>query len=406
MDLKTISEAVNLYDTPLYLFDEKELITNYIELENAYRNIYPNFQIAYSFKTNYTPAICRRIHMLEGYAEVVSEFEYKIARICGFQPENIIVNGPGKWTGLETMLEDGAVVMLDNAFEFDKALRFAEVSDCLMKIGFRVNFELKQGKTSRFGFDTSNTELLSCIERARKCRNIEIVGLHFHQSGARSLQDWEKRIDTMIALSKRLLNDSEIKIIDLGSGMFGHMDQTLAEQFDQEIPSFQQYAEIVAKKMKECFGMTSEEDRPLLVVEPGTTIVANTMTYVTRVISTKTIKKSNFAIVDGSVQQLGEIGKKKKLPLKIMSVTSPSVKPKTYTVSGYTCLEDDILYRDLEFDLNTGDVLCFGNAGAYTNVLKPPFIQVGCKIVMKTETGRFQLIKRMETVEDILASYL
>ena len=110
--------------------------------------------------------------------------------------------------------------------------------------------------------------------------------------------------------------------------------------------------------------------------------------------------------MDGSVQQLGEIGKKKKLPLKIIRTMSPEAKPKTYTVSGYTCLEDDILYRDLKTNLYAGDVLCFGNAGAYTNVLKPPFIQVGCKIVMKTETGKLQLIKRTETVEDILTSYL
>lgn len=53
-----------------------------------------------------------------------------------------------------------------------------------------------------------------------------------------------------------------------------------------------------------------------------------------------------------------------------------------------------------------GDVLCFGNAGAYTNVLKPPFIQAGCGIVAIGEDIGARLVKRTEKTEDFLASYI
>ena len=56
--------------------------------------------------------------------------------------------------------------------------------------------------------------------------------------------------------------------------------------------------------------------------------------------------------------------------------------------------------------MGQGDLLWFQNAGAYTNVMKPPFIQVGCKIVSCRNDGTMSLVKREETTEDILASYI
>ena len=38
--------------------------------------------------------------------------------------------------------------------------------------------------------------------------------------------------------------------------------------------------------------------------------------------------------------------------------------------------------------------------------MKPPFIQVGCKIVSCRNDGTMSLVKREETTEDILASYI
>ena len=60
------------------------------------------------------PAACRPIRDLGGYAEVVSDMEYHMAKKFGFKKNRIIVNGNGKWNGLQEMLEDRAIVMVDN----------------------------------------------------------------------------------------------------------------------------------------------------------------------------------------------------------------------------------------------------------------------------------------------------
>ena len=52
--------------TPYYMFYADEFAENYKKLESAFQSIYPKYQIAYSFKTNYTPAVCEEIRRICG----------------------------------------------------------------------------------------------------------------------------------------------------------------------------------------------------------------------------------------------------------------------------------------------------------------------------------------------------
>ena len=47
--------------TPYYIFYADDFINNYHELETSMKSVYENYKIAYSFKTNYTPAVCNLI---------------------------------------------------------------------------------------------------------------------------------------------------------------------------------------------------------------------------------------------------------------------------------------------------------------------------------------------------------
>lgn len=406
MNQYAIQTVLEKYDTPLYLFNERAFLENYLELKSAYCNQYSKFAIAYSFKSNYMPAVCKPICKLGGYAEVVSDMEYHMAKRFGFPPSRIIVNGPGKWNGLQEMLDDQAIVMLDNQMELDKAISIANSLNHEVLIGFRLNFLLANGKKSRFGFEAELEDTKRAICAARECKNIRIVGLHFHLGGSRSVEDWRLRAQKMVNFADTLLTEAETQILDLGSGMFGHMNPFLAGQFGQKIPSFEEYADEVGSVFSEHFCKLPKEKQPILIVEPGTTLIANTMCYLTKVIATKMIRGRAIAMVDGSVHQLGELGKKKRLPISIVSKQSHDSQVCHPIITGYTCLEDDILCAEYETSIGVGDILCFENAGAYSNVLKPPFIQVGCKIVELKSDGTVVLAKREETVDDVLCSYL
>lgn len=88
---KTIIKKLrNEYGDAFYLLDSEQFKKNYLELKNAFSELYSNFNIAYSYKTNYTPKLCKIVNELEGYAEVVSEMEAELAIKCGVKPERII----------------------------------------------------------------------------------------------------------------------------------------------------------------------------------------------------------------------------------------------------------------------------------------------------------------------------
>ena len=78
------------YGEAFYLLDSDQFRTNFLELKEAFSSIYPNFNIAYSYKTNYTPKFCKIVNELGGYAEVVSEMEMELALRCGVKHSRII----------------------------------------------------------------------------------------------------------------------------------------------------------------------------------------------------------------------------------------------------------------------------------------------------------------------------
>ena len=106
------------YGEAFYLLDSRQFVENYKDLKKAFSDIYPNFNIAYSYKTNYTPKFCRLVNELGGYAEVVSEMELELALQVGVKPEHIIWNGPIKSRNtLERYLKMGIEVNIDSADE-------------------------------------------------------------------------------------------------------------------------------------------------------------------------------------------------------------------------------------------------------------------------------------------------
>lgn len=406
MKKEIINSIVEQHGTPFYAFESKRFEDNYNELFGAFSSVYSNFTIAYSFKTNYMPAACKKINELGGWAEVVSDMEYNMAKEYGFIPSNIIVNGPGKWNGLEDMVTDGAIIMLDNEYEYFEVIKLSQKNNTVANVGFRLNIDIGTNKLSRFGFDVENPDTKQLISKAIRNSNLNVIGIHFHLGGARGLTAWEERAKKMIFYKDYFFEDYDLKIIDLGSGMFGHINPFLGEQFHQDIPSFDEYANAVASQFKEHFDTIEIEKRPMLIVEPGTTLIANSMSYVTTVIGVKEIRGKSFAMVDGSVHQLGELGKKKELPIDIIYNSNSENRKKHVDITGYTCLEDDVLRRNANIEIGIGDTIVFENAGAYTNVMKPPFIQVGCGIFEIYNSNKFKTVKRKETVKDILSTYV
>ncbi len=387
------------YGLPLYVFNQDEFIKNYKEIKSTFRAIYPNYHICYSYKTNYTPAICELVKELGGYAEVVSDMEYELAKRLDYEAERIVYNGPYKGAVLEKHLLSGGINNIDR---IEEALRICEIADknpdMSLRTGIRVNFDVDAGYTSRFGIDIDK---IGHVLELLATHRVRVNGLHCHMSRARGLEPWGLRAKTMLGLvDKYKLYDLEY--ISLGSGMNGHMDPELKAQFPV-VPTYEEYGEVVVRQFAKFY--KEKEKKPILFTEPGTTLVSKYVDFLARVEGIKEVRGKHFILCNCSFHNLGETCQMKNVPVRIFSCEGVQQETQDANLVGYTCLEQDVLYRGYTGKLAVGDYVAFGNVGGYSIVDKPPFIQPNCAMI-SLNGAETKLIKRKETWDDVFTSFV
>ena len=392
---KQIKEIIEQYGNAVYIFNQDEFEENYKELESTFQKVYPNYHICYSYKTNYTPAICKCVKDLNGYAEVVSDMEYRLALKIGYIPQRIVFNGPVKGQYLEKHLLEGGINNIDRVEEANLICEIAKRNpNHIIKTGIRVNFDVDAGYTSRFGIDIREIDK---IIKVLTDANVVINGIHCHMSRARGLEPWKLRAKTMLSLVNKF-HLYNIDYISLGSGMFGKMDLELKKQFPADAPTYENYANEVIKPFADYY--KDKEKQPLLFTEPGTTLISKYVDFLGKVIGIKNIRGNEFVLLNCSFQNLGETCQMKNLPVKRYEYGLKKTSVSNAKFVGYTCLEQDVLYKGYSGDISVGDYILFGNIGGYSLVDKPPFIMPDCPMIA-IKKGNIKLIKRRETFEDI-----
>jgi diaminopimelate decarboxylase len=404
---ETLNRLETLHGDSFYLLDKGGFARNHQEFRDAFAKIYRRTILAYSYKTNYAPALCRLNHDMGGWAEVVSGMEYELAQKVGVPGENIIFNGPYKPRPvLENALFAGSIVNLDSVYELEAVEEMAlRHPDRNFRIGMRCNFDIGEKEVSRFGFDVEAPDFPDLIARVRKCTG-GFGGFHCHFStGSRSTESYSKRIGRLLELTRAHFAETAPDFINVGGGFFSKMDPELQAQFDAPVPGYADYARAIAEPMAEAY----PDGGPELIVEPGSAILADVMVFVARVLNLKSIRKRVVAQTSGSIHNVKPTLNSKNLPAEIVRRPGSEAEQDadSYDVTGYTCMENDVLNHQFRGAIGADDYVIVKNVGAYTNVLKPPFIQPGPPILAYDGdlTDEVEVVKRRETFDDVFATY-
>jgi len=403
--LSEIQNIENESKGSFYFLDLDRIENNFHDLWNVFRSFYPNTQLAYSFKTNYTPKICQLIKSLGGWAEVVSEMEYIMAIQIGFSPKNIIINGPlHRSEFIERSLLDGAQVNLDSWYLLDAVTAISKkYPNQTFEIGIRLTFPIAEGGFSRFGIEATTANMKKLKDWENGLKNCKIIGFHSHFSNSsRSLESFSSRMDQMITHSKNYFENSTPHFINAGGGLLGKMPKSLALQFDGNTPDYYEYAAVIAGRMNKAY---PSENMPVLFLEPGTAVVADAMDFICKVHEVKYIDHIWYAVVDGSNHNINHKWGNEELPIEIYHSRAPSDATITnFSIVGNTCIEKDVMRKQVTGTISIGDYIVFQYAGAYTNVLKQPFIHP-CQPIYSRYKSNISVAKRSEEVQDVLATY-
>lgn len=391
-----------------YLLDSARFRDNFLELLAAFTRIYPNTRIAYSYKTNYTPLLCRLVDRLGGSAEVVSEMEYALATRLGVRGKDIYCNGPYKQERfLREALLNGAHVNVDSLQELHTIMGLARhFPEQIFSLGLRCNFDIGSDKTSRFGLDCEGEEFSTALALLNAAKNLRLGGLHCHFP-YRDLTSFRARARGMKALIRRLCLP-DLRYVSFGGGYFGRIPPALAAAMDAAPPSFPEYAAILATTMLEQFGPAADVQ---LIIEPGSALVADAMWLVARVVSTKCVRGRHIATLAASTFNINPSAKGVQRPIEIVSPCAQDVVADTaarddalWDLVGYTCIEDDCLYVGYKGPLHVGDFVVFSNVGSYSVVFKPPFILPNIPVLDISGSNPVS-VKRQETFDDVFQSF-
>lgn len=403
--IQTINELIKKNGTPFYLFDEEGFVNNYRKLENTFRTVYPNYQISYSYKTNYTPFVCHLVKSLGGYAEVVSDMEYTLAKKLGYNNSQIVYNGPSKGEEMYEHLENHGILNLDSLDEAKRVVDYCKANaDNQYTVGMRINMDLGAANfVSRFGLEPDSKDMLEVVKLINGTPNLKLIGLHCHISRCRGLDAWAERAKIMLDMADKYI-DGVPQYISLGSGMFADMADYLKNQFGGDsVPTYEDYCKATILPFAEHY--KDVVNKPMLFTEPGTTVVARYLSFVSKVLSIKQIRGRWIANMDGDYHNLGEICTMKKLPTHVIAGGKEQKRYNNIDIMGFTCLEQDVMVPAWEGNLAEGDILVFDNCGGYSIVSKPQFIKPQSAMFAKRMNGDVQMIMRAETFDDVFGKF-
>ena len=388
------------YGDAFYLLDSTQFKKNFQELKDAFGKIYSHFNIAYSYKTNYIPKLCRLVNELGGYAEVVSEMELEIARRVGCKPERIIWNGPIKNPAIvEEFLLEGGCINIDSREEMTMIKAIHERhADKVITVGIRCNYDVYDGVVSRFGFDIDGEDFKEAVAFATNTKNVHFINFQCHFA-KRQIDYWPARAKGMIELIDKLGINPER--IDIGGGLFGKMADSLKAQFSSVIPDYTAYAEAAARVFADYFA--DKYVKPELIIEPGSALVGDCMKFVGTVKTIKTVRGKWIASVMGSQKNISMSGINP--PMEVIPMGGEQKEYKYLDMVGFTCIEGDVLYHNYAGKLAHEDAIVISNCGSYSLVMKPPFILPNFPVLDISE-GKTELIKRGEGFDDLFHTFV
>ncbi len=404
IDGVTVSDLIEKYGSPLFVFSEKTIRSTIAEAKRAFETRYPRVQFAWSYKTNYLDGVCKIFHEEGLWAEVVSGFELEKALQLGVNGSRILFNGPAKTEAdLLLAINNNACVHIDHFDELYLIIHLSKTLHKKVRVAVRVNMDTGiYPMWDRFGFNYENGEAWNAINRILLADNLELAGLHTHlgtyitTTTAYSVAA-TKMANLYMAIHRKFTQ--WLKYIDLGGGFASK--NTLKGSYMpgyETCPSFDDYAEAITNAL-----ISSEiphENLPVLFLETGRALIDDAGYLLTTVIANKRLSSGRRSlIIDAGVNLLFT---SYWYNLEIYPGKPGSEVMEEATIFGPLCMNIDIVREAINFPVvKTGDQLVIERVGAYNVTQWMQFISYRPNVVLLDRNSKDILLRKKEDLATI-----
>jgi diaminopimelate decarboxylase len=331
--------------------------------------------------------------------DVCTGGELAVALAAGFPPERLGVHGNNKSDDeLGAAAASNALVVVDSLEEIDRA-RAAGVTRTLIRVTPGIEADtheaLRTGHHgSKFGLTPDDT--LEALRRAP-----ETEGLHVHiGSQLRDLDTARSAVDWLATFAARARDETgwTLRTIDFGGGL-----GVASTPDDPELS----IADFVGGLLAELETTRAAHDlpQPRVILEPGRSLTARAGVTLYTVGSVKRSgADTTYLAVDGGMSDNPRpaLYGARYTALLANRAAEPATAP--YTVVGKHCESGDLLIDRVELPApRRGDILAVPTTGAYTLAMSSTYNAVPRPAAVLVKDGVARVIRRRETLDDLLA---
>ena len=401
-------ELAKEYGTPLYVYNEDNLRAHMRDVAKVITK-YP-YRANFSMKANSNLTILK-MALEEGLnADAMSVGEMKLLLLAGFPADRIFfVPNNVSEEELRFAIDHNIMTSLDSLEQLELYGELNPGGKCSVRINPGVGAGhhekvVTAGKKTKFGIEEHDVD--SIFEIARKY-NLHITEINQHV-GSQYLdpQPFLDAVENFLRIAEKF---DELEFIDFGGG-YGIPYHKLDDEacFDMEDFSKRFTALLDAYVQKH------PDNIPLFKSEPGRYCVAEGGVILGRVHAVKQNYGNKYAGTDVGMNVLArptlydswhdiEILRNGKA---VKAVTEGEKEP--VYVTGNICESGDLLCKDRELPvIQRGDLVCVLDAGAYGFSMSSSYnTRPRAAEVLITKDGEAKLIRRRETIEDLVATML
>lgn len=404
---RSVKALLARYGSPLFVTSEQRLRENVRDLMRAFQSRYPQVIHGWSYKTNYTSAVCNILHQEGSWAEVVSAFEYAKARCLGVPGSRIIYNGPHKTRdSLIQAIHEGARIHLDNFDELTEVESLARQLGQVAPVALRLNFDT--GYTdpwSRFGFNLESGEARDAAVRVIRSPHLHLQGLHSHiGTFILDVRAYQAQVRILCTFLKELEAhyDCELEYLDIGGGFASRNAlQGIYLPPEQVVPGFDQYAEVICTTLRHELREREAQGRalPCLILESGRAVVDDAQVLITSVVANKALPDGRRGVVLDAGLNVLFTGFW--YNHKVQQTRPDRGYPEETVLYGPLCMNIDVVRHSISLPpLVPGDSLVVSPVGAYNNTQWMQFIEYRPAVVLLHEASdQVSVIRQAESLE-------
>jgi diaminopimelate decarboxylase len=392
------------FGTPLYVYSAYHIAERLLMFQNALAG--REHTVCYAVKANSSLAILKLLANLGAGFDIVSGGE--LERVMAVAPEaveRVVFSGVGKTAAEIDLALQAGILQFNVESEAELALLAARAKKLKRRARFalRVNPDvfadthpyISTGlREHKFGIDIRQARRIYMSAAGNRWLEAHGVSVHIG-SQIRSAAPFGAAMARVHKLVGRLRDEGIfLQAIDAGGGLgidyHGGVFDAAAK--------VEEYAAAIEKSLRGFEGR--------LLLEPGRFLVAQAGALVARVLQVKRNGKKTFVITDAAMNDMIRPALYQ-AHHEIVPVRPRAGRPRTVDVVGPVCETGDFFARDRKLaPVEPGDLVALLDAGAYGMAQSSNYNTRPRAAEVLVEGARARLIRRRETMADLLATEL